>query len=268
LHPLILLFAAALPVFIAAFRGSLELRQRLRRWLVFLAVIAALLLLCQGTASTVGHFVQSLWVPRYLGIVWPPMCVGLILLIFRLPTRLLRMGCIIVLLGLNLFSFGARLLADTEPPVDHIVADIGLGRSNPNRVHTIVQMTNREWGPGGGSMYNHVGEYYLSLDRWQRGLPLVSPQILHDGDAFELYDFDADLTPGAIHRLLARRPNLRRLIVWTDEDLSPAPAGADEIAQSLGPSWKLLRDQRWIARDHWSWKSLYVCRRREYQRVR
>lgn len=267
LHPLVLLCSAVLPVLIGAYRGSVDLRWRVRQWVVFIAVILAMLVLCEGIAVAVRHPVQPLWVPRYLGMVWPPMAVGLILLIRRLPTRILRGAAFVLVLGLNLFSHGAHMLADTEPPVDKIVEDISAGQATPQHEHTILSLRQGNWGPGGGNMDSYVGEYYLDLDRKRRGQDFVSPQLFHDGAAGELYDFDADLSPGNIHQVLAKEPHLRELVVWTDDEMQGTPEGKDEILASLGAGWKLVHDNRWTARDHWSWKDYFMVRRRVYERT-
>ncbi|HWB53729.1 MAG TPA: glycosyltransferase family 39 protein [Tepidisphaeraceae bacterium] len=265
LHPLILLFAVALPTFLAAMHGSVDLRWRLRRWLVFFAVVGAIIFLCQAIAMAVGHPIQSLWVPRYLGVIWPPMCIGFIVLIFRLPSRGLRIGSLIAVIGLNLFSFGARVLGDTEPPIDRVVTDISAQELHPDRIHTLVYMPNGEWGPGGGSMTNLVGRYYLMVNRLQRGLPTMTPQDFEEIGWVDQGKFEDSLSPDAIHQLLADHPHLHRLVVWTTEDLSTASEKVDAISTSLGKSWKLVSDQRWTARDEWSWTSLFICHRREYQ---
>jgi hypothetical protein len=266
LCPAILFVAAILPVCVAAYRGSVDLRWRLRRWATFLAVVGGILVLCQGIVLALGHPVQSLWVPRYLGFVWPPMAIGIVMLIARLPTRGLRVAGLVCVIGLNLFSFGLRVLADNEPPVNLMMDDIAAGRQHPDRLHTIIETSEANYGPGGGAMDNEVGQYYLELDRMQRGVALVPPEAFHDEIAMELYDFDVDASAGRIHGLLAQQPRLHELIVWTGEDMGLAPVQGDEIAQALGPGWKLVHDQRWTARDHWTWRELFITRRRVYQR--
>src|SRR5262249_32765881 len=157
-----LLLAVAIPLFIAAWRGSVDVRSRLSRWAIFLGIVAATLLICQGIAMGVRHpLPEPVWVPRYLGGLWAPVCISLMVLLDRLPPRGLRLVGIVGLVGLNLFCFAMRTWGDTEPPVDLMVRDIVADSDHPHQVHTFLQVELHGWGPGQGSIYNYVGEYYI-----------------------------------------------------------------------------------------------------------
>lgn len=267
LNPLILLLAMCLPIFISAARGSVDMRKRLLRWSAFLGVIAAILLICQGIAMCVHPLAQTVWVPRYLGAIWPPACVGLMILLDRLPTRGMVAAALIALIGLNLFSFSARVFADTEPPVGRMVQDITLAHQSNGRILTLTQMGNHAWGgPGFGSLFNDVGTYYEVLSRWENGQSLVSPQEYRNRSSPVLYDFINDASAGMLHRQMAANPHLRRVIIWTDSPAGPQQTGDPFIAY-LGPEWKLVHHNHWTGRTHWTWKDLYLYDRWEYQRV-
>lgn len=266
LNPVVLLLAVIVPLCVAAYRGSVDLRWRLKRWVVFAAVIAGILLLCQGITMLLGHPVQSLWVPRYLGMVWMPMAIGLVILIARLPTRGLRAAGMIVLIAVNLFSFGLRVLADNEPPVDKVVADISNARFHPEKVHTIVAIAHSNYGPGGGGLNTHVGAYYLELDRLKHGLAPIPPAEFYYDAGVQLEDFDADLSAARINQVLQQQPKITEFIIWTSHDMDDNPPG-DDIQPLLGPAWHLVHDNRWTARDHWTWKNFYYTRRRVYRKI-
>src|SRR5206468_8185515 len=67
---------------------------------------------------------HSVWMPRYLGIVWPAMAIIVSVLLLRLPTRPLRAVAVGFFVGINLALFGARVFASSEPPADRIAADV------------------------------------------------------------------------------------------------------------------------------------------------
>ncbi|HEY1686268.1 MAG TPA: glycosyltransferase family 39 protein [Tepidisphaeraceae bacterium] len=266
LNPVILLIAALLPACVSAYRGSVDLRWRLRRWSSFIAVIGGIVLLCEGVTILLGHPVQSLWVPRYLGFIWPPLAIGLVILIHRLPTRGLRIAALIGVIGLNLFNFSLRVFADNEPPVDKVVNDISTARSDPKHVHTVAAISVGNFGPGGGSLQSYVGEYYLELDHIRHKLVVPSASDFHDFAGVQLYDFDSDLSAGHLHQILQEQPKLHELIIWTGAQPDENPQPPDDIAAQLGDHWKLTHDNFFFARDHWSWRTLFTTRRRVYQR--
>jgi hypothetical protein len=210
--------------------------------------------------------VQSLWVPRYLGFIWPPMAIGLVILIHRLPTRGLRIAALIGVIGLNLFNFSLRMFADNEPPVDKVVDDISTARSDPKHVHTVAAISVGNFGPGGGSLQSYVGEYYLELDHIRHKLVVPSASDFHDFAGVQLYDFDSDLSAGHLHQILQEQPKLHELIIWTGAQPDENPQPPDDIAAQLGDHWKLTHDNFFFARDHWSWRTLFTTRRRVYQR--
>ena len=73
---------------------------------------------------------HSLWMPRYLGIIWPAFAIAVAVLLARLPTRPLRFAAVGFLVLVNLAQFSARV-HQSEPPTDILAADMlksGRGR--------------------------------------------------------------------------------------------------------------------------------------------
>jgi hypothetical protein len=271
LNPLVLLAAVLIPVVFAAVRGSVDLRLRTLRWARFLAVAAVVLLVCQGVALAMNHARLHVWMPRYLGTVWPLFCVALVILLDRLPTRGLRRTAIALLIGLNLFAHAGRVFADTEPRLDLVARDAVASESHPEHVLTYLRLEQGWYDPGRGSIFNYVGRYYLVLERWQRDGRLdISPWEYRTGGGWNDH-FRLDVARAAIAADLEKNPTAHRIVVWDQEEpTAPIPApdapDADDVAPLLGPGWKLLHDDRWQVRNHWSWEDLTRYRRREYTR--
>ncbi len=101
--------------------------------LPLVAVFATVILACWGlylicapaakAAAAAGNPWASVWVPRYMGVIWPAAAMIVAALLLRLPTRPVRVGAIALFLGINLFFGGTRIFAQTEPPVDLMAAD-------------------------------------------------------------------------------------------------------------------------------------------------
>ncbi len=78
----------------------------------------AIVMASQSAAATkAGKPWESIWVPRYIGFVWPMLAVAAArALLMRLPTKWVRGAAIVFLLGLNLGIGSFRILGQTEPP--------------------------------------------------------------------------------------------------------------------------------------------------------
>src|SRR5690606_3538295 len=103
----------------------------------------------------------SIWMPRWLAIVWPAVAIATAILLMHLPTRPLRWGAFAALIAINLVQFGARLTAGTEAPHATIVADI-LAARDDRAVRTYVQTGIGGASPGAASVRDLPGSYYLS----------------------------------------------------------------------------------------------------------
>jgi hypothetical protein len=223
---------------------------------------------------------SSIWVPRYLGFIWPAVAIATAALLLRLPTFPLRWLAIIGLCGVNLYVAHHRVLGHTEPPIDRIVDDVYAGDEPGATVKTFIHRGNVGGGPGGGSVWNIIGTYYFLNDRDD-----VSPdQVSHASRRHRRF-FQRDETPpintyqnpGMIAAMAKTNPSLDRLIVWdpifrdrataADQNIIPPPPdGHDDIARKLGPTWTRASYEIMPVCYHWSWSELYLYRRREYVR--
>jgi len=212
---------------------------------------------------------SSVWVPRYLGIIWPAVAISVCALLMRLPGRMFRYAAIVAILGINLGMGAVRLFADTETPMDRIVHDIAQSQgSQPTRTILCHLSTFMLDNPVTPSVPGMQGRYYLSqiTDRH------ITPEAFRDTPAFAAsvsgvwnlrVAFDTDPTVAASR--LRQLPDVRRLIVW-DVDY-PEVAGTDRYLAALGNQWKLASQQIFAVRMHWTWLDVCKLSRREYQRL-
>ncbi len=240
---------------------------------------------------------RMIWMPRYMGTVWPAVCVGVAALMMRIPTRALRASAIAVLLSANLVNAGARVLGDSEPPIDRVAADIWDGqvsyeitspdgpatkkptKSPPPARHTrtFTEMLGGGGHPGYGSLLDAQGRYYLAVlaeqrPRWWEFRPQPSFRV---GEDFmgQFRFLPAD--PGAIQQEVVSVENtpgrVDRVIVWYRWGFSDPPPlkgpWLDPVLGALGPGWKRANVEDFYIRQHWSWREVGSCRRIEYLRA-
>jgi hypothetical protein len=108
-------------------------RERFAKTGSILAALAVVYTLCGGIylitsdlnrrAMLNGGHWHSLWMPRYLGMIWPAFAIAVATLLWRLPTRPLRYGAISLVALINLAQFSARL-HQSEPPTETIARDL------------------------------------------------------------------------------------------------------------------------------------------------
>jgi hypothetical protein len=200
---------------------------------------------------------ESLWVPRYIGFIWPAFAMAVAVLIMRLPTRPVRIFAVAFLLGINLAVAGLRIFGQTEPPVDLMARDSVIAQ-DPSH-HTLVRMdiAHGEQYPGGGNLFSGPGEYYLDI---LSGTPVdpphfkaaIAPRERATRGGFS--PFGPIVIPSAIDRL----------IVWNQYDLLQRVPPEELLPRLDG--WKLVSDSQYEARDCWIWADIATYRRREYVR--
>jgi hypothetical protein len=212
---------------------------------------------------------SSVWVPRYLGIIWPAVAISVCALLMRLPGQIFRYAVIAAILGINLGMGAVRLFAGTETPMDKIVRDIAQSQgSQPTRTilcHLSSFMLDNPVTP---SVPGMQGRYYLSQisDRH------VTPEEFRDTPAFATSVSDVwnlrlalDTPPATAASRLRELPDVRRLIVW-DIDY-PEANHPDRYLVALGNQWKLASQQTFAVRMHWTWLDVCKLSRREYLRI-
>ncbi len=226
-------------------------RAATRRWASLAVVGLAVVGGCEaiGRATTAG---PSVWVPRYLGFVWPAVAVMTGAALARLPTRTGRAAALVLVVSVNLGMTAFRIFGSTEPPVDRMAADAWAGRT-PDTL-TWLALGGASGGNGGGHLFSDAGRYYLQLQSREPTSP--------DGFKRSLLDYRRRGS-AAVGLPAVVTPAVRRVIVWEQ-------AGRPDVDRdpAVGlPGWHLVADQAWVVRDVWTGQDSTRYRRREYRRA-
>ena len=217
---------------------------------------------------------QSIFMPRYVGFVWIPFCIGLCALYMRLPTRPLRIVAVALLVGVNLLQFRARLFAGTEPPLDVVAQDVWRHDTvnNPKADPTARTYVNDSsiagpGHPGYGTLQGQQGKYYLGLERGYWIHPREWKRVRSD-QYFDIHPKGSrgGISPALIAADARRYPNLKTIIVWEKHFDEDDRVTIDRLPGLLGPGWKRAGQKDYNVRLHWNWTDLYLYRRCEYVR--
>jgi 4-amino-4-deoxy-L-arabinose transferase-like glycosyltransferase len=203
---------------------------------------------------------HSIWIPRYLGFIWPAITMATAAIIMRLPTRPVRAAAIFFLLGINLAFGAARVFAGTEPPVDRMAVDAYAGQDLRGTVATYVDVRRGDPNPGGGTLLTNCGKYYLQMLAWAQ--PMTPDLFMGSLSDFRLRR-NADARE--IAQEITRSKRTDRLIVWDE-----IPENIVRETDTLGPmlkGWKIVHEDWYPVRRFWDFQDHGNFRRREYVRV-
>ncbi len=195
-----------------------------------------------------GPYEQSVWMPRYTGVIWPAAAIGVVTLLLRLPTRPLRVLAINALLGMNLLQAWARVYVPTEPPLDRIAADVDNAGRRSDLLTFVGPPPVGQAGPGFGRIEGVIGAMYLNMLRPRADSPWVEVQTFRSEQR--------------IPRIVGESNGIKRLVVW-EASFQPKP---ETLLERLGPEWSQEKMEVYPVRVHWSWGKLYDYRRHEYVR--
>jgi hypothetical protein len=238
-----------------------------------IVALAVIYLICQGTfllitdlnrrALANNEHWHSLWMPRYLGIVWPAFAIVVAGVLARLP-KTLRVAAVALLVVINLAQFVSRLRA-SEPPTDRIAADMLDTASN--RTYLLASFVNG-WGarPGEGLYMTVAWRYYMA----ELCNMKLAPQDFRSNRQLFINTFKPNIneTPLRIAADLKRSPQIGHIVVWDKIERSGIDANRDDLVRTqLGPAWRRMSEKTFSAFDHWTWQKLYEVRRREYVRM-
>jgi hypothetical protein len=222
-------------------------------------VFAALIGLCQAMAIVMASQSEaatkarnpwtSMWVPRYIGFIWPMLAVAVAAMLMRLPTKWVRGIAIVFLLCLNLGIGSLRVLGQTEPPVDLMAADF-FEAENPSN-HTIAWTHLRmsmEY-PGGENIFGEPGEYYLQMLENKPTDPVrfMESMYVRRNPGLRRMPWDRSMPS-----------DVNRIILWSEYTSAGRVLAAEP---TLPKDWKLQSDAWYQARDFWIWKDLSRYRR-------
>ena len=252
--------------------------------LIAIAVAVVVLIAAVDRAADASA-AGSVWMPRYLAVVYPAVLIAVAAALIRLPWPAVRWATVGLLLVVNLAQAAAHVLVANEPPVDRVMADVAAA-ADPATAVFAGPPNGSSFGPhGAGSVYNTVGRYYLMMATGRR----VSPAVFRTrpgelGGPYPWLSTDAYTIKNAVDR----NPRLARLVVWDRPDrpayvyfyvtptTTPA-ARSTGVARSLQrrlvpmaevlPDWHAESTDVYPVRQFWDWGTLYPYRRTVYVRT-
>ncbi len=213
----------------------------------------------------------SIWEPRYIGIIWPAVGVGVAALLMRLPTRPVRAAAVAFFCLANLFMIGMRMVLWTEPPIDRLAADIwaaqdpnGTVRTYDNIIRGGIAVAQTNLGVDATKITG--GRYYLQMlsnrqpmspDLFEQSL---SPKVANPYVLRERYD------AGVVAHDLRKADGVQHIVLWSQ--LFPGERlGFDPYRSAIPGGFRLAREEVFPVRVIWDWREYWKWVRREYVRA-
>ncbi len=245
-------------------------RWVLLRGLKWILVVAAILGICEilfhicVSAATEAQLQNrpwhSLWMPRYLGFIWPGVAVAIAALLMRLPTRPIRICAVLFFLAVNL-GFGAgKIFGWTEPPTDLMAADAYASSLPNSSTRAYWDTGSPDPGPSGGNLGSVPGRYYLQVLSWKQ--PMDPIRFI---ESLPEYHIRNVVNTSTVPDDLRASPKITHAIVWDRFPLNMLRC-TDPLIIKM-PGWKLVREDWYPIRLYWDWQDYTRYRRREYQRI-
>lgn len=192
--------------------------ERLLRAFQFLLIVAGIYALCVGVYEYLlknpPTNESALWMPRWLGMIWPAFAVAVCALVMRLPTWPLRGVAVVLLLGVNTSQSLARMFWGSEPRLDMMYAEIK--DSQPRKDGTeptfrvyIAPAQNMTNHPAGANLTSNQAKYYAALARGESWSPQTYRNVSVSG-----LTFYSTTTPAGIAADVRRSPQLNHVVVW------------------------------------------------------
>jgi 4-amino-4-deoxy-L-arabinose transferase-like glycosyltransferase len=241
-------------------------RPTLHLWIAITVVVTLLVIL-----SLLPQFAtSSIWMPRYLGVIFPAVMIVAAALIARQPARWLQALTLVVFIVVNMGQFGARVLGQTEAPIDRMAADII--RSQPKsrvpsqpekptfRAYLSYPSEFRGAPPGKASALDPAGNYYLRILSGVKSDPRGIRRGFYAGN-FRIWQNDTQTIIDDIRR----SPEIERFVVWSGVEHGQVDL-TDVIGERLQGRFERVGDESFEAHDHWTWYHWWTFRRREYVR--
>lgn len=251
------LIAAVMQVALVHFPGT-----RPHAWRVVLPVVAPVLL-CGGVYLAMRGRVPpgSIWMPRYLGIIFPALAIAVCALFVRLP-RPLRYVAVGLLLGVNAAQSVARLVLSTEPPISRVAADVWRGRDPGGDTLTYAQVRSGFGPPGAGTITNVVGLYHLRLLSGR----VVRPVEFRFASADRITPIRRFSDASLVAWDVEASPAVRTVVLWVEADATTADTER-RILSRLGPGWRLRSTDDYPVRIYWTWQPVYTYRRDVFEKT-
>jgi hypothetical protein len=237
--------------------------ERLRMLRPPILVLFSLLTLCSIIYIAVPVQHGSLWIPRYLGIVWPAFAIAVVLLLMRLPTRPVRWFAISAVMLVNVSDWGARIFVCTHPPTELIATDILVDQRPDSPVRTYCELDGLRLFGRSTPGITASGPYYLFI---LSGINTTPDDYAKRYDQiFRL----RDLHPGnekIILNEISQNPQIKKIILW-DEVSEYDKTQPDPLQKKLRMEWKRTGNQIFPMYEHWTWREIPILRRRVYEQL-
>lgn len=229
--------------------------------------LAALWLLLLVTYAATPVQPRSVWMPRYLGFVWPAFAIAVCTLLRRLPLAPLRWALVALLLASNLCVFAARVKFG-EPPVPQQAEDYARVMREPaTRMFVLQQLGRLQFGgPGVGTLLTLPGAYYGSR---ATGVEVSPREALMFAQSIISQRAERVRDAAQIVTRVRRDVAATSLIVWAEVSPDTAEGAiAKQLADVLGPTWRPSGEpSRTTCYDHWTWRRYYVIERHAFTRA-
>lgn len=235
-------------------------------WLLVQALLVSgvIVALLYAVGAMVPTWHYSVWMPRYLGFVWPAFAVVFCVLLMRLPLWPVRAIAIACVLGVNLYQFSARI-RNSEPPLDVAVVDFAAGINIPGSTMRTFNLIadGGNGAPGTTTPGAMPMKYYLDIATNQRHEPVQLRQ-----NVYRLFMIAPQRNMQQIGQYLSRAPDVEHVIVW-GRSLRKSPELSGDILadRNIAAQWKLVKYTQYPVSDHWTWQRLSTWYRWEYVRA-
>lgn len=206
----------------------------------------------------------SIWMPRYLGFVWPAFAIAACVLIRRLPLAPLRYLVVAAFVVVNLGVFYHRVELG-EPRTDLMARDYKIARDS-KEIRMFARTEGWRWrgAPGYGSMTSLPAVYYVSLETDQPMTPSTALATMRR--SLDLDPLGGDVANG-IRSRLNRDPQCNEFILWLETDANGGRDVADWLRQTLDPTWSASQEPTIsTVYEHWTWRRIYRLERHHWKR--
>lgn len=248
--------------------------QRMLKLIQLALVVAILYAVCLGAFKLWSHLYEeaernnprviwkSVWMPRYLGVIWPAVGIAVAMLLRRLPTRPFRWAAIAVVLGINLTQGIARVWLSPEPPIDLVARDIADAQDPKATTRTYCPPIGGGLGapPGTATIHGWVGKFYLCVDMSRQLTPLeFRRQSL--SNFFDIRPYNGPYSVAEARN----QSRIKTVVVWERFTFGQLDT-KDRLLPLMGSQWKLESEQVYPTWNFWKWQRLHAYRRRCYVR--
>jgi 4-amino-4-deoxy-L-arabinose transferase-like glycosyltransferase len=235
---------------------------RISRTLQLIGVLLVPLLICTGLRELLKvQSPGSLWMPRYLGFIWPAVAIAGVVLLLRLPSAPLRWGAIGLVVAMNLVNAVERMAKYSEPPMASVMGDLYDAHESHGRLLTVCDFVHGGAGPGDQAADGTAARYYLLID----GKTQIHPDQFYQWDFEPRLNYPRQTDPISVANDLSDEPHANRLIIW---HVHHDPDPLVDYSAALGKSWRRVSAEQYHLFVYWNWNSTNWLDRQEWERTK